>query len=583
MKVLQVVHRFPPERLAGTELYTLAISRGLLQRGHQCSVLAGSGRASPGGALTSEVEDGIHVTRMASSIQRAEGWFPAYDPEIDERVRGYLGELKPDVIHIQHWVTLTANLIALCHEMDYPTVVTLHDLAVICPKMDRIRFDKVFCTDPLATAPCLICVQRQPWQGDDEVHEELTLRQQMIEQGLGLADYLIVPSVAQKEFLAKFLDTKADRLEVLPHGTPRELKRVSAPENATVRRPLRLGHWGHLMWPKGPHLLLEAVGKLSDPGAVEVHLLGEAGDRSYREELQALARGLPVTFHGAFTAEDLERLELDVAIFPSLCHESHSFVLDEAFQLGLPVIVSDRGAMAERVGPAGLVFSAGVVEDLAEKIQKLLGEPALLERLRKATPRDPPHPMSEHILSLERIYGKVIKSRRKRSVPRPDYLKILILRQQELANREGAIAQEQVRNQQLQAEAQDYQDHLHRDLERAKAEYQHLHTEAQQYQGRLERDLAQAQADYQRLHAQAQAEYQQLHAQAEEYRAQLERQLAQALVEYRQLDTELRQEIRRISEERDQLRKAVEWHLSHRAVRLYLRAWKALLGSPDER
>jgi len=31
------------------------------------------------------------------------------------------------------------------------------------------------------------------------------------------------------------------------------------------------------------------------------------------------------------------------------------------------------------------------------------------------------------------------------------------------------------------------------------------------------------------------------------------------------------------------LRKAVEWHLSHRAVRLYLRAWKALLGSPDER
>jgi hypothetical protein len=356
------------------------------------------------------------------------------------------------------------------------------------------------------------------------------------------------------------------------------------------------------MWQKGTHLLLEAVRKLSDPGAVEVHVIGEAEDPTYREELAALARNLPVTFHGAFTPNDLAGLELDVAVFPSLFHESYSFVLDEAFQLGLPVIVSDRGAMAERVGPAGLVFSAGVAEDLAEKIQTLLDEPPLLEKLRTAIPQDPPHTMSEHILALEKIYGKVIRSRKKTSVPRPDYLKILVMRQREIAERDAAIVQEQLRFQQLQAEAQQYQAHLEGELAKAQAEYQQLYTEAREYQARLEQDLEKAQADYeqlqanhQQLHAQAQeyqgrlerqlenakAEYEKLHSEAQEYQGQLEGQLTRVQAAYEQLDSELRQHIRTISEERDQLKNALEQVLSHRVVRLYLRAWKVLSGSPE--
>ncbi|MGH7411998.1 MAG: glycosyltransferase [Candidatus Methylomirabilis sp.] len=547
MKILQVVHRFPPERIAGTELYTLAISRGLLGRGHQCYVLAGSGQASRGGTLTRGFEDGIHVTRVAGSGRRAEGWFPAYDPEIEVCVRGYLGDLRPDVIHVQHWVTLTANLIALCSEMGFPTVVTLHDLAVICPRMDRIRFDKAFCTDPLSTAPCLICVQREPWQEDDEVQAELALRQQMITEGLNLADRLLVPSQAQKDFLAKLLDAGADRLEVLPHGTPRDLKPGRASGEAIPRRPLRLGHWGHLMWQKGPHLLLEAVRRLPDPGAVEVHLIGEAGDLSYRQELDALAEHLPVTFHGPFAPKDLGPLDLDVAIFPSLCHESHSFVLDEAFQLGLPVVVSDRGALAERVGSAGLTFSAGMVENLAAAIERLLAEPALLEQLRRAIPRDPPHPMSEHLVALERIYKGVTSSKRQRSVSQPDYLQILVLRQQGLAEREAAIQQEQLRFNELHSRSREYHTHLERDLEKAKADYQQLLGEAREYQ------------------------------------AQLERQLAEAKASHQQLDTYLQQQIKSVSHERDRLNQVLERLQSHSVISLYLRAWERLFGSPEGR
>ena len=504
-------------------MYTQAISHRLLERGHQCLVLAGTRQAREG---VIELDDGVRVTRLAGIGRRAGGWFPAYDPEIEDRVRGYLDDLKPDVVHIHHWVSLTANLVALCSEMDLPTIVTLHDLAVICPRGDRIRFDKVFCTDPLSTAPCLICVEREPWQKDHEVQEELTLRQQMIREGLHLADRLLVPSQVQKDFLEKFLDVPADRLEVLPHGTLHDLRPEGPSAEANLRRPLRIGHWGHLIWQKGPHLLLEAVRNLSDPRAVEVHLMGEAGDPAYQQELHALAQDLTVTFHGAFTPTDLARLHLDVAVFPGLFHESHSFVLDEAFQLGLPVVVSSRGAPAERVGSVGLVCSAGVVGDLVAKIEMLLAEPALLEQLRRGTPKDPPHPMSEHIIALEGIYQKVTRCREKKSALRPAYLKILALRQHQLAEREAAIVREQVRYQQLQTQAQAYQGHLERELAKAQAEYQQLQTQAQEYQGHLE------------------------------------------------------QQIKNLSQEQDQLRQALDRILAHSAVRLYLRAEEFLLRRP---
>ncbi|MGH7369325.1 MAG: glycosyltransferase [Candidatus Methylomirabilaceae bacterium] len=554
MKILQVVHRFPPERIAGTELYTRAISRGLLDRGHQCFVLAGTDQAKRDGTLTSGVEDGVHVTRVAGSGGRGEGWFPAYDPEMEECVRGYVGDLKPDVVHIQHWVNLTANLIAVCGESGCPTVVTLHDLAVICPRGDRLRFDKVFCIDPLSEAPCLICVQREPWQTDDEVQGELALRQQMVEEGLRLADRLLVPSRAQKDFLLMFLDVEADRLEVLPHGTLHDLRPRRASGEGTPRRPLRLGYWGHLLWQKGPHLLLEAVKKLSDPSAVEVHLIGEAGDPAYRQELEALAENLPVTFHGPFQPNDLEKLALDVAVFPSLCHESHSFVCDEAFQLDLPVIVSDRGALGERVGSAGLTFTSGVVEDLAAQIERLITQPALMEQLRTAIPNDPPHPMSEHVVALEKIYEDVVRSSRGTSVSRPDYHRILVLRQRQLSEREAAIRHEQARFHELHARSREYQARLERDVETAKSAYQQVLAEAREYQARLERDVETAKSDYQRLLGEAQA-----------FQGKLEGQ------------------VRSISQERDQLKQALDSLQSYPEIKLYARVRERLFRRRPKR
>ena len=103
-------------------------------------------------------------------------------------------------------------------------------------------------------------------------------------------------------------------------------------------------------------------------------------------------------------------------VLPSLAAESYGFVLDEAFQLGLPVIVSDRGALASRAGEAGLVFPAESAEGLAQRIQDILDTPSVLETLRQHIPALPSPPMQEHVQTLEKIYEEV----HHRSVERRD-------------------------------------------------------------------------------------------------------------------------------------------------------------------
>ena len=407
MKILQIVHGFPPESVGGTELYCQAVARELASRGHASLVLAGTKESRHASELVTVDQDGLMVTRLVGTLSVPDHWSPSSRPGAERLMRGYLAEARPDVVHVQHWPRLTSNLVVIYKSMRIPTVATLHDLWATCPRGNRLRWDRVFCTDPLPTAPCLSCVVRKEGEPDEEVARELGLRQRVIAEELRQADRVLIPSEAQKAFLARLLPGDGARLQVLPHGTIRRLIPASSHDDGSTG-PLRVGYWGSLAWWKGPHLLLEAFRSLPDPSMVEAHLFGLPADAEYGTQLKSLAAGLAVVFHGRFLPTDLHRTGLQLAVFPSLCHESHSFVLDEAFQLGLPAIVPERGAPASRIGTAGLTFKTGDARDLARQIRRVLEEPGLLERLRKGKPAAPPVSLEIHAGHLEAIYRQVI-------------------------------------------------------------------------------------------------------------------------------------------------------------------------------
>ena len=457
MRVLQVVHGYPPEFIAGTERYCEAVTRRLLKRGHECAVLAGSDRTAPRPTLELVEQDGLPVARYLRHSRRSRRWTDEYDPEAEGLARHLLALLSPDVVHLHHWQRLTNNLVAICSDLAIPVVATLHDVWSSCPRVHRIRWDKAFCEEPPATAPCLTCAERGRWQGDREIASALALRRELMESELALAAAIIAPSEAHYAFLRELHGLNGDRFIVLPHGS---VPTIVSPRRKRTgpqypKRPLQIGHWGYLMYLKGTHLLLEAVRLLGNPSAVELYLIGTASDQEYECRLRDLSHGITVRFHGAYQPEDLLGFDLDLAVFPSVTCESYSFTLDEAFHLRLPVIVSDRGALPQRIGGAGLAFRAGDAADLAKQIQGILDAPDLLVRMRRNIRPGNLVSMEAHVAMLEKIYEDAAHARKPKRKSHTPYLKLVAHAEQQVIEREEALSGLQQQIALSQARAQD--------------------------------------------------------------------------------------------------------------------------------
>ena len=83
-------------------------------------------------------------------------------------------------------------------------------------------------------------------------------------------------------------------------------------------------------------------------------------------------------------------------------------VILEALTVGIPVVTSDLGGMAELVehDRTGLLFSTGDSNDLAEKLQSLINEPDQLKRLRSHI--TPPWSQEEMGAAVELLYREFV-------------------------------------------------------------------------------------------------------------------------------------------------------------------------------
>ena len=121
------------------------------------------------------------------------------------------------------------------------------------------------------------------------------------------------------------------------------------------------------------------------------------------------AEGLDVSFGGRYEAHDLRHIaqHADLAVFPSRAEETFGLVVAEARAVGLPVIVSDRGALHEGVGSAGTSFAAADPQALATVLRALLDDPERLASWASAARSDLLAP-AEHADVLAALYARAL-------------------------------------------------------------------------------------------------------------------------------------------------------------------------------
>ncbi|HLQ36889.1 MAG TPA: glycosyltransferase [Planctomycetota bacterium] len=407
MDVLHVIHQFAPETRGGSESYVLDLARTQRARGTDVQVLTGSLEWRPLVTIDAmQTVAGVPVHRLHRDDfffdHHVKAWHPGVSRAFDE----LLERLQPRLLHLHHWIRLSCDLVAIAHARGIPVVVTLHDFYSSCPRAFRMRPGDAACTRTVGGASCWDCVPKYGHESRAELEEGVELFAQGFRSELALARAVLVTVSSTADLLSRTTGIPRARYEVLPLGyTPRF---AGQPQLPAPRRgePFRFAFWGGAGRHKGLSVLLEAFRSVHAAHRdCELHLLGGAESPAFEQELRAQAAGLPVTLHGAFTPAQLRAVAPHCGVFPSTCIETYGQVLDECFELGLPCIVSDLGALPERAGAAGLKVRAGDAAALAQAMTSLAGDAALWQRLRAAAP--PPSPdMAAHVHALDDVYAR---------------------------------------------------------------------------------------------------------------------------------------------------------------------------------
>jgi len=306
------------------------------------------------------------------------------------------------IIHLHGYTkALTTSPVRAAAKRGFRLVCTLHDFFATCPNGALFNYvtERPCPLTPLS-ARCVTtsCDKRR------YVHKLYRVVRGLAQRHLGRfpssVHHFITLSVRSAGLLQPFLPSDA-RLYPLEN-----IIEVEQTPPVPVARNSRIVAIGRLESEKGVALLLEAAAAAS----MGVTFVGDGPLRSLVEAVP----NCEVT--GWLSSADVYRA-LDAArcvVFPSLWYETFGLVVSEAAARGVPAIVSDVTAAAERVtdGETGWVFRSGDAADLRRCLVETRDDTTVANRGTAAYDRywRKPGTPSRHVQALNDIYRTILMS-----------------------------------------------------------------------------------------------------------------------------------------------------------------------------
>ena len=256
-----------------------------------------------------------------------------------DRMKEILSQLDPQttIVHLHGYTkALSTSPLAAAKKMGFHVICTLHDFFSACPNgafFDYVR--QVPCTRVALSLDCLTtrCDKRHP------THKLFRVARSVVQRTAGrfpsgILNYIVLSS-RSAEILQLYVPANASFHRMNNAIDVSKRPAVTVSENNIILCV------GRLDKEKGVILLADVA------ASIGMHVVF-VGEGPLRSELEARPN---VTITGWLSAQDVVGW-LDQArclIFPSLWYETYGLVVDEAAARGIPSIVSDVTAAAERV------------------------------------------------------------------------------------------------------------------------------------------------------------------------------------------------------------------------------------------
>jgi glycosyltransferase involved in cell wall biosynthesis len=322
-------------------------------------------------------------------------------------IKRIIEQQRPDIAHIHNvFPLISPSVYYALKKMKIPVLQTIHNYRFLCPNglflnnkgkiCERCKNGNFF---HAIVGKCY----RDSYLQTFGMAFTLCLHRKL-KTFINKIDIFVSPSNFLKKKLIEGRVPK-EKIVVKPHFIECEKAKPSYEfDNYVV-------YLGRLSREKGLFTLVKAFENI---GNITLKIIGEGPTRKELERF-VIQEGIKnVQFLGFIIGQEKFKI-LNKAMFmilPSECYENMPYAVLESFARGVPVIASKIGGLKELIedGVTGFLFEPGNVEDLKQKIVKLLNDRELLLKIRYNVRKVVKEKYSEEIgyKNMIELYQKVI-------------------------------------------------------------------------------------------------------------------------------------------------------------------------------
>ncbi len=422
MHILKIIHGYPPNYNAGSEVYSQSICNELSKK-HKVSVFTREENPyAPCFSIRKEIVNDHLTLYFVNNPQGKDGY---RHQQMDENFAELVQQLQPDVAHIGHVNHLSTGLIDELNKLHIPIVYTLHDFWLMCPRGQfltrNIGNENNFqLCEKQEDKKCATDCYKVYFSGREEyenadierwsnwTHERMMETKALVHK----VDLFIAPSNYLRDRFINDFGIPADKIIYLDYGFPTEY--LIQTEKSKEKTNYTFGYIGTHIPAKGVNLLIEAFKQIEEPATLKI--FGRANGQS-TNALKKLATECSnkVEFAGEYINHNLANevfSNIDCIVVPSIWGENSPLVIHEAQSCKVPVITADFGGMKEYVQHHvnGLLFEHRNANSLATAMQLAVKNPETMQHLGErgylySTDGSVPY-IEDHCRELEVLYQK---------------------------------------------------------------------------------------------------------------------------------------------------------------------------------
>ncbi|QNA46477.1 glycosyltransferase [Lacibacter sediminis] len=422
MHILKIIHGYPPNYNAGSEVYSQSICNEL-SKYHKVSVFTREENPyKPDFSVRKEIKSDNLDFYFVNNPQGKDGY---RHKEMDAHFGNLIAEIKPDIAHIGHLNHLSTGLVDELNKLSIPIVFTLHDFWLMCLRGQFLtrgignENNFQLCSGQQDNKCATNCYKvyfsgREEHEVQDIQHWSSWIKQRMAETKalINKVDLFIAPSnYLRTRFINEF-SVPENKIIYLDYGFPTEY--LTQTEKSKDNTNFTFGYIGTLIPAKGVNQLIEAFNQIDSPATLKIY--GRQNGQS-ADALKLLAANSinKIEFAGEYINHNLANdvfSKVDCIVVPSIWAENSPLVIHEAQACKIPVITADFGGMKEYVHHQvnGLLFEHRNTNSLAEQMKFAIENPHLLKEYGQKgylfSDNGSVPDIINHCKELEKIYNR---------------------------------------------------------------------------------------------------------------------------------------------------------------------------------